>query len=325
MNILNILANDNYFIYNKDIAKHMGTDVAIILGLLCNRYNYYQKENKLTIIDNKEYFYCTRETIYDETGLKESCQRKAMKILEDINILEYKKIGIPSKNYYYINTQKLLQTLENLSSLKNKGLEVQENNDLSLKNDTQIINNNIKKENINIEYNVEQPKSFKIDLELKENIKCIIDYLNETANTKYKYSTRNTVSLIKARFKEGYTLDDFYDVIDNKWKDWKNTEWQQYIRPETLFGNKFESYLNGKVFTGKPKSRYSSTPTFDNTSNHNIKIHHISDEEFNKLTHEQKLKEIEKFDAIANMTPMQREFFNEFCLARDENGNLLKF
>ena len=108
MNILNILAGDNYFIYNKDIAKNMGTDVAIILGLLCNRYSYYQKENKLITLDNKEYFYCTRETIYNETGLKESSQRKAMKILEDNQILEYKKIGIPSKNYYYINIYQLI-------------------------------------------------------------------------------------------------------------------------------------------------------------------------------------------------------------------------
>ena len=48
-------------------------------------------------------------------------------------------------------------------------------------------------------------------------------------------------------------------------------------------------------------------------------MHYISDEEFNKLSFEEKLKEIEKFDAIADMTPLQKEFHNKYCLARDEN------
>ena len=80
-----------------------------------------------------------------------------------------------------------------------------------------------------------------------------------------------------------------------------------------------------KEYKGTIKSSYSSKLTFDNTANHDIRIHYISDEEFNKLSFEEKLKEIEKFDAIAYMTPLQKEFHNKYCLARDENGNLLKF
>ena len=314
MNILNLLAGDNYFIYNKDIAKNMGTDVAIILGLLCNKYNYYQKENKLTMLDGKEYFYCTREHIYNETGLKESCQRKAMKILEDNNILEHKKVGIPSKNYYYINQEKLLETIEKLSSVKNKGLEIQNENDLSLKNYTQIIYNNTKKENTNNK-----------DIMLSENIKCIIDYLNESINSKYKYTTKGTISCIKSRFKEGYVLDDFYDVIDKKVKEWINTDMEKYLRPETLFGNKFENYLNQKTYlSGKPKSSYSSKPTFDNTATHKTGNDKISDAELDKLSFEEKRNYIMEMD-FADMTEKQKEFHNKYCLARDENGNLISF
>lgn len=314
MNILNLLAGDNYFIYNKDIAKNMGTDVAIILGLLCNKYNYYQKENKLTMLDGKEYFYCTREHIYNETGLKESCQRKAMKILEDNNILEHKKVGIPSKNYYYINQEKLLETIEKLSSAKNKGLEIQNENHLSLKNDTQIIYNNTKKENINNK-----------DIMLSENIKCIIDYLNESIGSKYKYTTKGTIRDIKARLNEGYVLDDFYDVIDKKVKEWKNTEFEQYLRPSTLFGNKFENYLNQKThFSGKLKTGYSSKPTFDNTASHKIPTNNLTLEEYETLNFKQKQEYLATLP-IADMTKEQREFFNANCLARDENGNLIKF
>ena len=77
--------------------------------------------------------------------------------------------------------------------------------------------------------------------------KEIIDYLNLKANTNYKYTTKKTKDCIKARFNEGFTLEDFKLVIDNKTNEWINTEMEKYLRPETLFGNKFESYLNQKT------------------------------------------------------------------------------
>jgi len=75
----------------------------------------------------------------------------------------------------------------------------------------------------------------------------IIDYLNNTCNTKYKYNTKKTISCINARFKEGFTLEDFKIVISKKARDWLGTEYEKFLRPETLFGTKFESYLNQKA------------------------------------------------------------------------------
>ena len=78
--------------------------------------------------------------------------------------------------------------------------------------------------------------------------KDIIDYLNTKAETNYKPSTKKTKDLIKARFNEGFTLEEFKKVIDNKVREWKyNADMCKYIRPETLFGTKFESYLNQKI------------------------------------------------------------------------------
>ncbi len=75
----------------------------------------------------------------------------------------------------------------------------------------------------------------------------IISYLNKKANTKYRDATVKTKKLIKARWREGFTLADFKKVIDNKVDDWLADEkMSKYLRPETLFGSKFESYLNEK-------------------------------------------------------------------------------
>lgn len=77
--------------------------------------------------------------------------------------------------------------------------------------------------------------------------KEIIEYLNNRVGTNYKHTTNKTRDLIKARFKEKFTLDDFKEVIDKKSMEWINTDMQKYLRPETLFGTKFESYLNQDV------------------------------------------------------------------------------
>lgn len=72
----------------------------------------------------------------------------------------------------------------------------------------------------------------------------ITEYLNNKTNSNYRHSTKKTKDLIKARFNEGFTLEDFKIVIDKKSVEWMNTDMQKYLRPETLFGTKFESYLN---------------------------------------------------------------------------------
>jgi len=76
-------------------------------------------------------------------------------------------------------------------------------------------------------------------------IKDIVVYLNEKTNKKYKSSSNKTIACITARINEGFTLVDFKKVIDVKFNEWiDNEEMEKFLRPETLFGNKFEGYLN---------------------------------------------------------------------------------
>jgi len=82
-------------------------------------------------------------------------------------------------------------------------------------------------------------------LDLKALIVEIINYLNDVCKKEFKTTTQKTISLINARIKEGFTLKNFKDVIDGKAKDWLLDEnMNQYLRPETLLGTKFEGYLN---------------------------------------------------------------------------------
>lgn len=75
----------------------------------------------------------------------------------------------------------------------------------------------------------------------------IVTHLNQRAGTHYKATTANTRKLVKARLKEGFTVDEIKLVIDKKCTEWlNNPAMVEYLRPETLFGNKFEGYLNAK-------------------------------------------------------------------------------
>ena len=77
------------------------------------------------------------------------------------------------------------------------------------------------------------------------NVKEIVEYLNSAIGSHYKPSVEKTRTFIRARLREGFTVEDFKTVIDKKARAWLgNREMQKFLRPETLFGTKFEGYLN---------------------------------------------------------------------------------
>lgn len=111
----------------------------------------------------------------------------------------------------------------------------------------------------NCQPSIEESSIVKVSIEessIDENSSLyveIVEHLNKVCGTTYKPSTKKTQSLINARVKDGYNLDDFKLVIDFKAFKWLNDEhYRQYLRPSTLFGTNFESYKqNAKVEMSK--------------------------------------------------------------------------
>jgi uncharacterized phage protein (TIGR02220 family) len=84
-----------------------------------------------------------------------------------------------------------------------------------------------------------------IDIENKSDIYIdIIKYLNEKSGKRYSYKNAQTKKYINARIKEGYDISHFKKVIDIKCVKWLNSTMEDYLRPQTLFSNKFEGYIN---------------------------------------------------------------------------------
>ena len=93
--------------------------------------------------------------------------------------------------------------------------------------------------------NVSSPEGDKEREEEKNIYIAVVGYLNEICKTNYRATSAATQRLISARLHEGFTVDDFKAVIRTKHAEWaSDAKMRKFLRPETLFGTKFESYLN---------------------------------------------------------------------------------
>ena len=197
------------------------------------------------------------------SSLSELSKETNLSIMQIRNTLKHLKITgeITSKQHskftvFTINNYNLYQddnTVDNTKITGNLTGKQHDNNtqitQLILKEDKNIKNN--------IYNNVEQPP-VDADTESLYQYKDIIDYLNLKVGTNYKHTSADTRKHIKARYNDGFKLEDFKTVIDKKVTEWKGTDMAKYIRPSTLFGTKFESYLN-QSSDKNPKTKGNNT------------------------------------------------------------------
>lgn len=170
----------------------------------------------------------------------------AMKTFEQIGLITVSEIG-----EIYLNqiNEMIGSETESAKRVRKHRLKKALN---SAENEQALLcNNDVTKSNTDI-----RDKSLELDIDLdKDNMSVaptipyleIINYLNQVAGRNFR-SVESTRKLIRARFNEGFTLDDFKRVIGIKCKDWLgDPKMEIYLRPQTLFGTKFEGYLNQKT------------------------------------------------------------------------------
>ncbi|MFD4819543.1 hypothetical protein [Peribacillus butanolivorans] len=110
MKLMSILSGQGFVMYNKDLARSVSINGAIIFGQLCSSYESFGNKNMLTIREGREYFFLTSETLEKETSLTYKQQLKAAKELEVAGYIETKVMGVPSKKYFHI-TDKIVEVL----------------------------------------------------------------------------------------------------------------------------------------------------------------------------------------------------------------------
>lgn len=224
MGLVSMIASNNYIVVNKQLAQAFGLEEAVILGELASEMEYWQQRGEL----NDGFFYSTIENVKDSTTLTEKRQRSALKALKEAGIIDVKLAGLPAKRYIRINEEQLATILLNNNS-ENGRTSSAKSADLGAPK-RRTNNNNIKNNKNNNN---------------KDIYAAVVDYLNEKAGTAYKPTSAKTQQHINARLAEGFQVEDFFAVIAKKCSEWKgDAKMEKYLRPETLFGTKFEGYLN---------------------------------------------------------------------------------
>ena len=243
-------------VLNKNMLWALGYPATAVYSELLSRQQYFSKHGGLT---EDGFFFNTIEDLEAGTALSRYQQEQAIKTLADAGLVEQRNAGLPMRRFFKVSTdekkvreilRKGLEKAENVAASKNA-----KNSQTSMQKTSKLVCEKLASNNTNLiiltnNKNVNTLSSYQDDKKKVSSVKEvageIIDYLNEKARTKYRATTAKTQSLIRARLSEGFVVGDFKTVIDKKCAEWQGTEWEKFIRPETLFGTKFEGYINAR-------------------------------------------------------------------------------
>jgi len=244
------------FARNGFMVRLSYVDIAedLIAGILLGQIVYWympneQGKSKLRVKKNGEFWLAKgREDWKNEIRITPKQYDRAIKILIDKRLVEVQKFkfnGAPT-NHIKLNISEVTERVKSILTFgENPNSPLGEMELTETVNSLTEITTKITTETTTLKDNVpsDQKERSKDCIPYED----IISYLNEKAGKSYKHKTAKTRTLIKARFKDGFTIDDFKQVIDIKTAQWlKDVNMNQYLRPETLFGTKFEGYLNEK-------------------------------------------------------------------------------
>lgn len=110
MSIINLLASRNFIVVNKDVARKIGLDEAIMLGELASEYSYWENRDELT---DDGYFFSTVENVEENTTFSQYKQQKAIEKLASEGLLYVSRRGIPAKRYLKLREDNILRLFEN--------------------------------------------------------------------------------------------------------------------------------------------------------------------------------------------------------------------
>ena len=244
------------FARNGFMVRLSYVDIAedLIAGILLGQIVYWympneQGKSKLRVKKNGEFWLAKgREDWKNEIRITPKQYDRAIKILIDKRLVEVQKFkfnGAPT-NHIKLNISEVTERVKSILTFgENPNSPLGEMELTETVNSLTEITTKITTETTTLKDNVpsDQKERSKDCIPYED----IVSYLNEKASKSYKHKTAKTRTLIKARFKDGFTIDDFKQVIDIKTAQWlTDSNMNPYLRPETLFGTKFEGYLNEK-------------------------------------------------------------------------------
>lgn len=242
------LFDSHPIVVDRELAKAFGLNEAIVLQQL----NYWLNGKSAKLINGRKWIYNSYKqwqkdnfpfwSLATVRRAIENCEKKGLIITGNFNKAGFDKTKWYSIDYDAVDRGMSKRVAQNEQTDCSKRANGVAQNEQTNTRDYSEITTEITTDN----NSRAEPDS------VADKTKTIVDYLNEKTDSHYKATTPKTKQLVQARLKEGFTVDDFKTVIDKKTATWlKDSKMNKYLRPLTLFGTKFEDYLNEKV-KGQP-------------------------------------------------------------------------
>lgn len=237
---------------DQDLATVIGLNEAIVLQQL----NYWLHSKSAKKINDKWWVYNTYENWKKQNFPFWSVAtiRRTFSSLEKKEVVvsaNFNRVGFDKTKWYSIDETKLNQLMssacdQNEQTIYSNRADGTDQNEHTYTRDYTETTSDTNKNSDKSQVTYQQSQSTKKE-DKSEPIpyKEIIDYLNQKTGAHYKASSKANQRLIQARWHEGYTLQDFKTVINNKAFEWQaSPKMWRYMRPATLFSSKFDDYLN---------------------------------------------------------------------------------
>ena len=230
-----------------------GNNIVLIWVMLLTMAGRCNSSGMIFLTENIPY---TPKMLADELDFEETTVQLALNALEQFNMI------VMDNGYFTIAGWDEYQNIEGMDKIREQNRLRQ----AKFKQKQKLLQCNVT-DNVIVTHgnatDIEEDKEREREKDKdKELYNSIIAHLNEKAGTNYKASSKATQTCIHARLAEGFTQDDFFAVIDKKCAEWIGTDYEKFLRPSTLFGTKFESYLNAKVTKQKQETKRNDTDDF---------------------------------------------------------------
>lgn len=253
-------------VFDVEVATKYGTNVSIILGNI----NYWIQKNR----ENGKHFYDGRYWTYNTVAafhalmpfMSANVINTALKRAEEEGLLvtgNYNKLPFDRTKWYALTEkgERLFQAPQDgatdslsesdpISQKSEMGMAKIQNDIFENEgSNTKVKQINNSEENqkhiVRKGASARRPApSRPLNSEEQEKVTDVVTALNEETGSHYRPTSNATRKHVLARLREGFTVEECKEVIRKKSEEWGGTEMAKYLRPETLFGSKFEGYLN---------------------------------------------------------------------------------
>ena len=235
---MELLGHGNYIAVNRTLIRRIGLNAAVVIGELADKARMFDRENQL----KDGWFYMKVQTLSENTGLGERAQKSAIDDLVRIGVLEVEYMGLPKRRWFRIDFHRLMDILSGAEMEPQQRAveptpEPEEPETATLFDVDEYFDPSA--------VPTKSPTKSELEKEVREEqVTEVLTHLNSVTGSNYSTLRNDNRMNIRARLREGYTVEQCKTVIDKKARKWLGTQFADNLNPSTLFDKrKFDIYL----------------------------------------------------------------------------------